>query len=328
MLPQITNEELKGFYKGACHFAESDGFLSAFHYSQAQIDMMSRETYDMDWRARGMSSGGIRIEFITDSTEISFDTRNNTKSTHNFIDLVVDDVLACTYKIEDMKYCKVNFTLKEGEKKVAIYLPTDTKLEIRDFQVNGTYVHTRNKKNRRSNVLLIGDSISQGYGPVYPSLAYVNVLMRKTGLNILNQGIGGYRFEPKDLMRVDGFKPSKVIIFLGTNYYDEPCLEAFGYDYEKSTREFFERLSELYGELPTLVITPLWRCDDVDYKRLAWCKEIIEAECKKYANILTVDGFDLVPNVPMCFPDGIHPNAYASELLASNLAKIIKKLRW
>jgi hypothetical protein len=129
-------------------------------------------------------------------------------------------------------------------------------------------------------------------------------------------------------MKVDGFKPSRIIVFLGTNYYDEPCLELFGYDYEKSTKEFFKKLNELYGELPTLVITPLWRCNDVDYKRLAWCTELIKSECQKYENIVTVDGFDLVPNVPMCFPDGIHPDAYASELLASNLAKIIKKLKW
>ena len=330
MLPNITVEELKGFYKGACHFAVSDGFLSAFHYCQKQIDHMSRETFDMDWRLRGMFSGGIRIEFITDSTEISFDTRNNNKTTHNYIDLYVDDKLECNYKIEDMKYCNVHFTLKEGEKKVTIYLPTDSKLEICNFKINGLYIHTCNKASRgRRNVLLIGDSISQGYGPTYPSCAYVNALMRKTRLNILNQGIGGYRFEPKDVMAVEGFNPSRVIVALGTNYYDEPCLELFGYDYEKSTVGFFEKLHQVYGNLPTLVVTPLWRCNgEVDYERLSWCTSIITRECRKYENITVVDGFDLVPNVEMCFSDGIHPNEYGSELLAANLANVIKSLKW
>ncbi len=330
MLPKITNEELKAFYKGACHFAESDGFLSAFHYCQKQIDHMSRETYDQFWRLRGMFSGGIRIEFITDSTEISFDTRNNNKTTHNYIDLYVDDKLVCNYKIEDMKYQSVKFTLNEGEKKVTIYLPIDSKLEIRNFEINGLYIHTNNKATRRGrNVLLIGDSISQGYGPTYPSCAYVNALMRKTKHNILNQGIGGYRFEPRDLMTVEGFKPSRIIVFLGTNYYEECCLKEFNYDYAGATKEFFEKLHEIYGDLPTLVVTPLWRCNgEVDYERLAWCTETIKGECQKYENITAIDGFDLVPNVPMCFLDGIHPNEYGSELLATNLAKAIKSLKW
>ena len=78
-----------------------------------------------------------------------------------------------------------------------------------------------------------------------------------------------------------------------------------------------------------LAISPIWRGDDgVNRERFNWCIDIVKRETKKYPNITSVDGHTLVPNVEECFCDKLHPNEYGCILLAQNLYKIIKKIKF
>ena len=79
----------------------------------------------------------------------------------------------------------------------------------------------------------------QGAGPNVASLAYANGLVRELGYDILAQGIGGYRYEPNDIMKIDGFEPDKIIVALGTNWYDDSS-----YDYELNVSEFYKKLPQ------------------------------------------------------------------------------------
>ena len=141
------------------------------------------------------------------------------------------------------------------------------------------------------------------------------------GYTILDQGIGGYRFEAKDLMKVEGFEPDKIIVFLGTNYYE--CVET--YDYESAAFDFYKRLSEIYPTTKILAITPIFRTRDMDIDRFMWCINTIKRACALYPNIIVADGLDLMPNVEECLSDGVHPNTYGSEMIAQNLARFIRE---
>jgi hypothetical protein len=171
--------------------------------------------------------------------------------------------------------------------------------------------------------LIIGDSITQGAGPSIASLAYANALSRELGYNVLAQGIGGYRYEPNDVMAVDGFIPDKIIVALGTNWYDVES-----YDYELNVIEFYKRLNETFPKIPVLSITPLWRGNVEDWERFMWCIDKIKNVCAEYDNIKVVDGFTLVPNTNECFSDKVHPNAFGSIMYSTNLIKAIKKLKF
>ena len=316
----FSERGLKRYIKCACNFEVENGYLYSYRYSNEQIERFFRPEGDSFWAVRTKYSSGVRIEIITTSTEISFDYAcDSYTSEHNSFDLYVNNVLTEVHKICEHKEHTCEFKLCEGKKRVVIYLPCDTRVGIKYFCIDGTFDEAQNGEN----VLLIGDSISQGYGPMLSGAAYVNALMRKTGLYILNQSVGGYRFEPDDIMKVEGFEPAKIIVELGTNYHEK----GLDYDYKKACRGFFARLTELYGtQIPIAVITPLNRIDDIDRKRFAWCIDLIKKECEKYENITVIDGFTLFPPVKECFLDCTHPNAYGSELLASNLARAFKKL--
>ena len=323
---KLTVKTLEKFVKGAVFCRSDRGYLYCSRYSRAQAEYMADPAYDWGWRMRAEFSGGVRLELITDSDTVSFDyIASHSHERANTVDLYINGVLCSVYEIKEKLKGHVDFTLPEGEKRVCIYLPGECVFKIKNFTINGTY---KSVKEKGKKILAIGDSITQGAGPEIASSVYINSLQRKTGYNILGQGVGGYRYEPCDLMRVDGFEPEKIIVFLGTNYYEESCLERCGYDYKKGVFDFYKRLNELYPTTPVLSITPLWRCNDVDMDRLKWCINTIKSACAQYPNVTVVDGFDLVPNVKWCFSDGIHPNAYGSEQLATNLYKVMKEIKF
>lgn len=321
---KFSNNSLKKLIKGACYFEINNGYLDAYKYSKAQLDLIKEQICDKCWWDRATFTPGIRIEIETNSDFISFDYKipygNQLSARSNSLDVWVDGVLYSIFRTEALKG-NFKIDLPKGNKMVVIYLPNDCRFSIKNFTIDGNYKSVKTKGQR---VLVIGDSITQGYGPLFSSGSYFNALQRKCGYDMLDQGIGGYRCEARDLIYIDGFNPDKVMVFLGTNYYDAPDL----YDYEKGTVDFYKRLNELYPDKEILAISPLWRNDEPDRERLSWCIDIIRRECAKYENITLIDGFTLVPNVDDCFCDRLHPNKYGCEILANNIYNTMKKIKF
>jgi hypothetical protein len=323
---KLFAKSIQKLVKGACYFEINRGYITPYKYSKAQLDMMNAEGYDEFWRDRGSFSAGIRLELKTNSDFIAFEykvAKNGVAlcDRSNSVDVWVNGVMHAVLHLDESKG-RASVSLPKGDKSVAIYLPVDCQMALKSIETHGYY---KSVKDKGQKVLVIGDSITQGYGSMFSSGSYFNELQRMTGYNMLNQGIGGYRCEAKDLMLVDGFAPDKVMTFLGTNWYDAPDV----YDYEKATVEFYERLVELYPDKEILSISPIWRGDDgLDPERFLWCTEIVKRECKKHKNITLVDGFTLVPNVLDCYCDKLHPNEYGCYMLAKNIYKAMKKAKF
>ena len=320
---KLSNKTVKKFIKGAVYFEEEKGYLIPYKYSKAQIDYMADPSYDHGWRWRAKISGSIRMELMTDATSLSFDyTANCSHERANTYDLYIDGVLTSVYQIGENLKGHISFDLPEGNKKVTVYFPCESIAKIKNFTINGAYKSVKDKGPR---ILFLGDSITQGAGPEMGSASYLNTLTRMADFQALGQGIGGYRYEPCDLMKTDGFEPDKIVVFLGTNYYETPIEN---YDYKKAVNEYYKRITELYPNIPILSVTPLWRNNNVDMERFLWCIGTIKDACKSYPQVTVVDGFTLVPNVDQCFSDKVHPNAYGSLRLATNLFEIMKKLKF
>ena len=319
---KFSANSLKKLIKGACYYEIDRGYVTPYKFSKKQIDSMEREGFDPFWRERAVFTAGIRLEIKTDSSYISFDYKSSMGTSlcdrSNSLDVWVNGELYSVLHLEKAKG-NVKIDLPKGEKHVAIYLPNDCRFSVKSLTIDGYYKSVKDKGQR---VLVIGDSITQGYGPMFSSGSYFNELQRMTGYNMLNQGIGGYRCEPVDLMYVDGFEPDKIVTFLGTNWY-----EHLAYDYEGATRDFYKRLTELYPDKQILAVSPIWRCDDsLDRERFDWCRGIVKRECAKHENITFVEGYSLIPNVEDCFCDKVHPNEYGCYMIAKNLHKEMKKI--
>ncbi len=312
----FSNEELKKIYTGTYWFDETDdGYLKSCQYSKAQMEYF-KGAFEM-WYERCDASSAKTIELITDATKVSFDYKLTWTCSKDTFEAWEDDQATNIIYLEGLEdEGRINFDLTEGKKKVVIYLPVDATVLIKNFEINSNDYTTVDKGEK---VLWLGDSITQGYGPLRSAHTYVSVANRLLGYDIINQGIGGYVYDKNSLMKMEGYTPDKIIVSLGTNQY--------GTETMKDVEEYYGVLTELYKNIPILCITPIWRGDNPEgVKTLtSFCEKIMDI-VKKYDQITVVEGYKLVPHLSEYFLDNLHPNQLGAELYGRNLVSAIKKL--
>ena len=211
----MTNDELKQYYCGALFFEESaDGYLQAFQYSKAQMEYF-KGAFDF-WYDRCMATTAKTIEFATAATEVSFDFKFAWRGSEDSFELWIDGLAVEIAYVHDLAEAgSIRWTMPAGAKQVVIYLPADATVLVKNFTVNGDVAPVKKGKK----VLWLGDSITQGYGPLRSAHTYVSVANRLLNYDIINQGIGGYIYDKKSLMKMDGYQPEMLIVALGTNQY-------------------------------------------------------------------------------------------------------------
>lgn len=311
----LSNEELKKIYTGVYFFEETeDGYLKACQYSKPQMEYF-KGAFQM-WYERCDASTGKSIEFVTDATKISFEYKITWVCSRDTFEVWENDLATHITKVEGLAdEGKLSFDLSAGRKKVALYLPVDATVLVKNFEINSNDFAPVEKGEK---VLWLGDSITQGFGPLRSAHTYVNVANRILNYDIINQGIGGYIYDKKSLMKMDGYTPDKIIVALGTNQY--------GTETMKDIEEYYEVLTDIYKDIPIWCITPLWRGDNVDGipTLISFCEKIKDI-VKKYPQITVVDGFTLVPHLPEYYLDNLHPNQLGAEMYGVNLAREIGK---
>ena len=333
----MTNEELKKYYFGAYSFEETeDGWLQAFQYTKAQMDYF-KGAFDF-WYDRSMATTAKTIEMVTEATKLSFDYKIIWLGSPDTFELSIDgQITKIVYVLDLLKESgvepkhtpegfpiwdmpiegKLTWELPEGKKNVVLYLPSDATVLLKNFEVNAPA--ERPKKNAK--VLWLGDSITQGFGPLRSAMTYVSVANRLLNYDIINQGIGGYIYDKKSLMKMDGYTPDKIIVALGTNQ--------FGAETMTDVEEYYETLIGIYGnEIPILCISPLWRGDHPEgFDTLERFCENVKKIAGSYKNVTVVDGFKMVPHLKEYFLDNLHPNCLGTETFGRNLVEAIRNAK-
>ena len=312
----MTNTELKNIYFGAYSFEETaDGWLQAFQYTKEQMEYF-KGAFDF-WYDRCMATTAKTLEFVTEATKFSFDYKFIWTGSEDSFELMIDGLINNIIYVKDIeKEGSIEWELPEGKKNVVVYLPSDATVLIRNFDINADV--QRPSKNER--VLWLGDSITQGFGPLRSGQTYVSVANRILNYDIINQGIGGYIYDKKSLMKMEGYTPDKIIVALGTNQ--------FGAETMQDVEEYYEVLTGIYGtKIPILCISPLWRGDIPEGipTLIKFC-ENVKKIAGSYPNVKVIDGFTLVPHLPEYFLDNLHPNGLGTEVYGRNLVEAIKKI--
>lgn len=311
----LTNDELQKIYFGAYFFEETeDGYLRAYQYSKPQMDYFE-EAFDF-WYDRCMASTAKTIEIKTDAKKISFDYKIIWKGSDDSFEVMTDGLITDIRYVKDLKdEGSLSFDLKEGTKEIVIYLPVDATVLIKNFEIDAAYTPL----TKGDKVLWLGDSITQGYGPLRSSHTYVSVANRLLNYDILNQGIGGYVYDKNSLMKMEGYDPKKIIVSLGTNQYNDDPI---------AVEEYYKTLTGIYGnEIPILCISPIWRGDHLDEMDafLKFCEEV-KRIAGSYKNVTIVDGSKLVPHLEEYYLDNLHPNCLGAEIYGRNLVEKIREI--
>ena len=311
----MTNKELQSIYHGAYSFKELEGgWLQAFQYSKEQMEYFNG-AFDF-WYDRCMASTAKTLELNTDASVISFEYKFLWKGSEDSFELAVDGQICQIKYVKDLKEeGKLLWELPAGKKNVIIYLPADATVLIRNFELDGNYSPVQKKEK----VLWLGDSITQGFGPLRSACTYVSVANRLLNYEIINQGIGGYVYDKKSLLKMPGYTPDKIIVALGTNQ--------FGSETMKDVEEYYETLTDLYGKkIPIFCISPIWRGDQPEKQETfeRFCQNVKKIAAS-YSNVKVIDGFTLVPHLPEYYLDNLHPNALGCQEYARNLVEALKK---
>ena len=313
---RLTMEQLKSGYFGALHFRETDdGYLQAFQYTDSQMDYFNNPSFSF-WYDRCSATTAKTFEMTTTATRISFAYKFIWKGSEDTVEMYVNGLATGIRYVKDMgEEGRLSFELEEGEKQVVIYLPADATILVKDLDINADFVPAA----KGEKVLWIGDSITQGYGPLRSSHTYVSVANRLLNYDVLNQGIGGYVYDKNTMVPMAGYRPDKIIIAMGTNQFGSKTMEA--------VEEYYECLKRVYGDTPVLCVSPIWRGDCPEqYDVFVRFCENVKRIAGQYSNVTVVDGFTLVPHLPEYFLDQLHPNCLGMELYGRNLAAFIRKV--
>ena len=312
---KLTNAQLRKIYFGAYNFSETeDGYLQAFQYSDAQMDYFKR-TADF-WYERCSASTAKTLEFVTEAQNFSFAYKIIWVGSEDSFEVAADGLICDIRPLKGMdREGVLHFSLPAGSKRVTVWLPADTTALIRDFEADAPVFPAE----KGAKVLWLGDSITQGYGPLRSACTYVSVANRILNYDLINQGIGGYVYDKNSLMPMEGYHPEKIIVALGTNQFGCETMEA--------VEQYYERLERVYGQLPVLCITPLWRGDiPGSFDTLSAFCENVKKIAGRYSNVRIVDGFRLVPHLKEYYLDNLHPNCLGAEVYGRNLVREIERL--
>lgn len=317
----FSNEEIKKYIHGACEFCETDdGYLTFYRFTKSQREAIAAR--DEVFGIRSHQSSGITFRINTDATYLSFDYKYLNKTSQDSIDIYVYGSLDGIVKIADGNgghyECVLHRKPDRPVRTVEIYMSCEHQIAIKNISMDGEVFLPCDYNEK---VLWLGDSITQGFGPLMSSMSYVNQINRILQREILVQGISGIDFDTSLLAPIPGFTPDKIVVALGTNGTDDP-------EYANKADFFYKKLNSLYPDVPCISVTPLWK-RIYDGKKEFFDKkwESIYKNCEKYG-IKTVNGFDLIPHSEIYFRDGLHPNIIGCSVYAVNLAYELEKMNF
>ncbi|MCI6547148.1 MAG: SGNH/GDSL hydrolase family protein, partial [Coriobacteriaceae bacterium] len=140
---------------------------------------------------------------------------------------------------------------------VRVWLPCLTSCDLRHVVGDGNVIEP---VAARDQLLVIGDSIAQGFVAGDPAHNWPARLATRLGMDVLNQGIGGQVFLPGSTVGLsDEASPAAVVVELGENYRYEPCQEM---RISRDIRTSLFEVAEAWPEASAWVLTPLWHLDE------------------------------------------------------------------
>ena len=321
---KLDLEQIRSITKGAADVREEDGYFRFFRFTSTQSLSYKNDGLG-DFHMKTYATSGVRFAFVTDAKNITFDYRTSIGSSryYGYFDVYVNDIMAFHFGQPDASVpeSKAEIALDGNKNKVEIYFPWSRRTEIKNFELDGSFEPV----SRSRKMICYGDSITQGYDAIYPSLAYDAILARLLDCDQINKGIAADVFYPK-IIEKECASPDIVTVAYGTNDWSKTSKEKF----EKNCTEFYKKVRETFPESVIFGITPIWRKDYSDKKAIGFTADELDSRmrslCSGIKDIYFINGWLLTPHIPDFYSDKyLHPNDLGFSVYARNLYEKIKE---
>ena len=293
--------------KGLCLHRFTEGQTARFYNPLPYFDGIVGDTYFGD---NCLTTAGISLDFVTNSRKICLKMAQNhipSDAKPGVFDLYVNGKYRLSFPYMD----RVDLHFAAGEKRVTIYCPHFNFPTFSGIEYDGEI----RPAGQGVDVLLMGDSITHGVGAFNPGNSYANTMARELGVRILNQAQSGYVYDAETIEKV--CDPKLILCAYGVNDRGRKPFDKL----ESETNAFYERLREVYPQVPIAAILPVWTSNDGP----------VAAKARDlYVNIYTkhglhiIDGLRMIPHDKSYFMDGVHPNNYGGRIYGKRLAAALK----
>lgn len=338
---KLSLEQIKSITTGAVRVKEEQGKIRFFRFTQEQESLYKRASIELNrsFYDRCAATAGIRMMFKTNSQTLglvvevlkctsrryfSFDLFVNGKAM-GALDNFSEDALPRNYTEADLPLGRFSkeFALGAGVKEICIYFPWSVCPLLEELSLEeGSFIEAVKPAKK---LLAFGDSITQGYDALRPSMRYAARLADHLGAEEINKGIGGEIFFPPLAELKEDFSPDYITVAYGTNDWGRQTQESF----YSTCKAFYEAISKHYPTAKIFAITPIWRADYTrtrDFGPFKRVEEIIGEAVSHLPNVTVLRGFDLVPKEEKYFADlRLHPNDNGFKYYADNLYNELRK---
>lgn len=335
---KLTMEQIKSITQGAVHVSEENGRVK-FHRFTAEQEQAYKEIGREDFYIKTFATAGIQLAFKTDSEKLFLKVFTSDTTSRSFF---AHDVLINGERVESLdnfsgktpegdqlfeefplgEYSK-QFNLGKRMKEVRILFPFSVCSEIMELSMDdGADIIPLKKKKK---MIFFGDSITQGYDAVYAENHYTEKVASALGAEGFNKGIGGDIFFPQLAKKRDYFEPDYVVVAYGTNDWGLRTAEEF----TEKCREFYSAVSDNYPNAKIFALTPIWRKDNYETRKLGTFFDIgriIGSVTENMNNVICLSGWDFIPHEEKYYSDlRLHPNDDGFAFYAENLIKAIRQ---
>ena len=332
----LRGEELAEYMHNALTVEQcEDGYIRPRRFTDRQV---ARYEADSNHGTHGnygpitRAGSGVTLDFVTDSSFVglNFTWLDVIGYSYACFDFYVDGVLFDDCYMENPRYSLMAFQVPEGTHHIQIYFPWNSDTKILEMHLSeGAQIFPAPEKSHR--ILTFGDSITQGYIGIHPSVSYANIMARKLNAELLNQAIGGYYFEKGSLDEaLTAWKPDLITVAYGTNDFTHSATEA---EFRAACGGFVERLTELFPDTRILGIMPIYRNDERFGARLLMreytyedAMNIIRETYAKSENITVLEDHFYPHSKDFFAPDFLHPNDQGFLFYGEAVVKAIRKM--
>lgn len=336
---RLNIEQIKNITVGAVRITEEQDGFHFYRYTEEQDRFyFERDKEFSGFYAKSHATSGMRMVFKTDGRSVAVKGKvlKGTSRSYYSVDVFVNG--SAVGYVDNFSGAEMpeNFTLYQGElgefqgsfdlgdgvKEVCIYLPWSVITVISSIEIEGATFVEGIKRDR--TLVAFGDSITQGYDALRPSMRYASVLADRLGADEINKAIGGEITVPELAGMREEFTPDYITVAYGTNDWSlrpEP-------DFKARCREFYLTLSKTYPDSKIFAITPIWRAD-FEGERKFGAFGLVEGDIAEAVadldNVTLIRGFDLVPHDKKHYADlRLHPNDSGFAYYGENLYREIK----
>ena len=320
----MTLQEIQSITFGAAYIEEQDGQIIFHRFTKQQEEMYQQR--NTEFYKKAFATAGIFMEFTTDSTTLSMSAIVTPGSSRKFFTHSIyvnqeriGEITSEFAENETNKSVHGTFDLGSGTKQVKIYFPWSAASRLTDFSLDPGCVITPVAKEK--NILIFGESITQGYDAETPEFSYASRLAERLHANARNKAIGGEIFWPELAAARDTFAPDLITVAYGTNDWSHCTTENF----RANSHGFYENLCHAYPDTPIFALAPIWRAD-IDGPRpmgaFTNVRDYFLELSKEFPQITVLDGIDYLPHETGYFSDlYLHPNDAGFHYYADGLWK-------